>query len=113
MANLKALQRPDGSFEGEVVWCPMILAQYVILCSFVRRQISEPQRAGMVRHFAQTCRPDGGWGLHAEAPSYVFVTTLAYVALRLLGLSAAAPLTARARKWLHAQPNGVLGIPSW
>ena len=66
----------------------MILAQYVILRSFLRRPIPEPERAGMVRHFAHTRQPDGGWGLHAEAPSYVFVTTLAYVALRLLGLPA-------------------------
>ena len=113
IANLKALQRSDGRFEGEVVWCPMILAQYVILRSFLRRPIPEPERAGMVRHFAHTRQPDGGWGLHAEAPSYVFVTTLAYVALRLLGLSADTPLTAGARRWLHAQPTGVLGIPSW
>jgi squalene/oxidosqualene cyclase-like protein len=91
----------------------MILAQYVILRAFLRRQIAEPERARMVRHFQQTRRPDGGWGLHAEAPSYVFVTTLAYVALRLLGLSADAPLTIGARRWLKAQPTGVLGIPSW
>jgi 2,3-oxidosqualene cyclase len=113
IAKLKALQRPDGSFEGEVVWCPMILAQYVILCGFLKHPVAEPERARMIRHFARARRPDGGWGLHAEAPSYVFVTTLAYVALRLLGLSADAPLTAAARRWLHAQPTGVLGIPSW
>ena len=35
--RLRALQRVDGSFEGEVVWCPMILAQYVILRAFLRR----------------------------------------------------------------------------
>ena len=113
IAKLKALQRPDGSFEGEVVWCPMILAQYVILRGFLNRPIAEPERARMVRHFARTRQPDGGWGLHSEAPSYVFVTTLAYVALRLLGLSSDAPLTAGARRRLHAQPTGVLGIPSW
>ena len=112
-AHLRSLQRPDGSFEGEVVWCPMILAQYVILRGFLRRPIPEPERGRMVRHFERTRRPDGGWGLHAESPSYVFVTTLAYVALRLLGLSAAAPMAAGARAWLHAQQTGVRGIPSW
>jgi 2,3-oxidosqualene cyclase len=113
LAHLQSLQRPDGSFEGEVVWCPMILAQYVMLRCFLKRPIPDPERARMVRHFERTRRPDGGWGLHAEAPSYVFVTTLAYVALRLLGLSANAPLTSAARRWLCAQPMGVLGIPSW
>jgi 2,3-oxidosqualene cyclase len=113
LANLQALQRPDGSFEGEVVWCPMILAQYVILRALLHRPILEAERAGIIRHFEVTRRPEGGWGLHAESPSYVFVTTLAYVALRVLGLSADAPLTSTARNWLHAQPAGVLGIPSW
>jgi 2,3-oxidosqualene cyclase len=112
-AYLQSLQRIDGGFEGEVVWCPMILAQYVVLRAFLRRPIAEPERSRMVRHFECTQRPDGGWGLHAESPSYVFVTTLAYVALRLLGLSADAPMVTAARAWLHAQPTGMLGIPSW
>jgi lanosterol synthase len=111
--RLRALQRADGSFEGEVVWCPMILAQYVILRAFLRRPVAAPEAARMIRHFEFTRRPEGGWGLHAEAPSYVFVSTLAYVALRLLGVPADAPLTSQARRWLHAQPSGVLGIPSW
>jgi squalene/oxidosqualene cyclase-like protein len=111
--RLRGLQRPDGSFEGEVVWCPMILAQYVILRGFLRRPLSERVVARMVRHFEVTRRAGGGWGLHAEAAPYVFVTTLAYVALRLLGVSAEAALTSDARRWLHAQKSGVLGIPSW
>src|SRR5262249_45848748 len=113
LGKLGALQRGDCSLEGEVVWCPMILAQYVMLRAFLQRPIADSERARMVRHFESTRRPDGGWGLHAEAPSYVFVTTLAYVALRLLGLSADAPLTAGAQHWLKAQPTGVLAIPSW
>ena len=36
LAHLQTLQRPDGSFEGEVVWCPMILAQYVILRALLK-----------------------------------------------------------------------------
>lgn len=28
---------------------------------------------------------DGGWGLHIEGPSTMFVSTLTYVSLRLLG----------------------------
>src|SRR5262249_46923687 len=79
----------------------------------LNRQIGEAECSRMVRHFECTRRPDGGWGLHAESPSYVFITTLAYVALRLLGQSADSPLAADARQWLHKQPNGVLAIPSW
>lgn len=111
--RLRGLQHADGSFEGEVVWCPMILAQYVILCRVVGRPIVAAARERIVLHFRVTRRPDGGWGLHAESGSYVYVTTLTYVALRILGLSADAPLAASARNWLQAQPGGVLSIPSW
>src|SRR5262249_8610292 len=85
----------------------------IMLRAFLRRTIPQHERARMIRHFEHTRRADGGWGLHTESPSYVFVTTLSYVALRLLGLAADAPLTSAARTWLHAQPGGVLGIPSW
>ena len=92
----------------------MILAQYVILRSFLSRQIAGARASPHGPAFRMhTRRPDGGWGLHAEAPSYVFVTTLAYVALRLLGLPADTPLTAGARHGSHAQPRRRLGIPSW
>jgi lanosterol synthase len=111
--HLRRLQRVDGSFEGEVVWCPMILGQYVMLRTFLQRPIAPAERARMVHHFERTRRPDGGWGLHAESPSYVFVTTIAYVALRLLGQPADAPMLAGTRAFLHAQPRGVLAIPSW
>src|SRR4051794_4260020 len=113
LEKLRRLQRADGSFEGEVVWCPMILAQYVIMRTVLRRPIPAPERERVIRHFERTRRHDGGWGLHPESTSYLFVTTLSYIALRLLGLSADAPLTLMARRWLHRQPSGVLGIPSW
>ncbi|HEY7230435.1 MAG TPA: 2,3-oxidosqualene cyclase [Pseudolabrys sp.] len=113
LAHLRSLQRADGSFEGEVVWCPMILAQYVMLRSLLQRPIAESERGRMILHFKRTQRPDGGWGLHAESSAYVFVTALSYVALRLLGVAADESMVAGARAWLHAQPNGVLSIPSW
>ena len=113
IVHLGSLQRPDGSFEGEVVWCPMILAQYIMLRAFLQRPIPQHERVRMIRHFECTRRPEGGWGLHAESPSYVFVTALSYVALRLLGVRPEAPLTSTARRWLHAQPGGVLSVPTW
>ena len=42
-----------------------------------------------------TRTPDGGWGLHPEAPATSSSPTLAYVALRLLGLPPDDPLTSR------------------
>lgn len=111
--RLQKLQNADGSFEGEVVWCPMILAQYVILCRLVGREFNPLERERIVLHFQVTRRPGAGWGLHTESGSYVFVTALSYVALRLLGERADAVHLREPREWLHAQPSGVLGIPSW
>src|SRR4029077_21122723 len=77
--RLRGLQHADGSFEGEGVWCPMILAQYVILCRIVGRLIDAAARQRMLLHFEVT-RRDGGWGLHPESGTYVYVATLVSVA---------------------------------
>jgi 2,3-oxidosqualene cyclase len=111
--HLLAQQRPRGDWEGEMVWCPIITAQYVIVRHVVACPLDERARAALRRHFEVTRRPEGGWGLHPESASYVFVTTLAYVALRLLGLSADEPILKDARGWLRRQPGGVLAIPTW
>lgn len=116
--HLASLQRLDGSWEGEMVWCTMILSQYII----VHRIINGPDapalkderaRAGMIRHFEVTRTREGTWGLHGESGGYVFTTALAYVALRLLGLGKDHPLCAPALRFLRDQPGGVLSVPTW
>jgi squalene/oxidosqualene cyclase-like protein len=112
--GLLALQRDDGCWEGEMVWNTMILSQYVIVRTVVGRPIrDEATQAGIRRHFALSQRPDGSFGMHPESPGYVFFTTLAYVALRLLGVGPSDAVAAAARGWLRAQPGGVLSIPTW
>jgi 2,3-oxidosqualene cyclase len=106
-------QHEDGCWEGEVVWCPMILAQYVIVQRILGRAIDDRTRRGIIRHFEITRTHGAGWGLHSESEPYVFVTTLAYVALRLMGVSSDDPLVAPARAWLRTQPGGVLATPTW
>src|SRR5437879_4278805 len=96
-------QHRDGSWEAEVIWCPMILAQYVIMQRMLNQAIDEQTCKGIIRHFEVTRRKGVGWGLHAESEPYVFVTTLAYIALRFLGLAPDEPLTASARAWLWTQ----------
>ena len=98
-----------------MVWCPMITAQYVIVRAIVGRPVDAATRDGIVQHFRTTRSPEGAWGLHPESPGYVFVTALAYVALRLLGASADDPLAKDARVWLERRPpgDGVLAIPAW
>jgi lanosterol synthase len=67
----------------------------------------------MIQYYRVTRTPDGVWGLHPESQGYVFFTTLAYVALRLLDLPPDDPMLSTARHWLHSQKGGVLSIPTW
>ena len=96
-----------------MVWCPMITAQYAIVRHAVGRPVDAATRAGLLRYFHHARGPDGAWGLHLESSGYVFVTTLVYIALRLLGLSRDEAIVKDARRWLASQPGGVLAIPSW
>jgi len=108
-----AQQRARGDWEGEMVWCPIITAQYVIVRTVVGRPLDDAARAALRRQFEATRTREGGWGLHPESPAYVFVTTLSYVALRLLGVAPDEPIAKEARGWLKSQPGGVLAIPTW
>ncbi|MDE0654127.1 MAG: FAD-dependent monooxygenase [bacterium] len=109
--RLVSLQGSDGAWEGEVAWCPMLTAQYVLLHHIVGRPLDADRRRAVLRYFEQS-RLDGGlWGLHEHSPPHLFVTTLVYVAARLLGVEPDDPLLEPARRFL--QTEGVLGIPSW
>ncbi len=111
--RLLSLQGQRGDWEGEMVWCTMILAQAVIVRTVVGRPYDDTEKANIVKHFECSQRGDGSWGMHPESAGYVFFTTLAYVALRLLGMAAETDMLAKARRWLHTAPGGVKGIPSW
>ncbi len=109
---LIAKQDEDGSFEGEVVWCPMLAAQYAIAWTLLGEPIDETRRANLIRHFEDTQLEGGCWGLHELSEPFLFVTTLVYVAARFLGVPADAPLLAGARRMFERE-GGVVGIPSW
>lgn len=111
--HLLSLQKTGDDWEGEMVWCTMILAQAVIVRTITGRPYTEAEKRLIIRHFSVTQRSDGSWGMHPESPGYVFFTTLAYIALRLLGLSPTDSPLAGGLAWLHAQPQGVKAIPTW
>ena len=97
-----------------MVWSPMILAQYVIVRTVIGDRIEAPERDAIIAHFQATQRQQCGWGFHPESGPYVFVTTLGYIALRLMGLHPDDPLIEPARRWLRGQDaDGVLSIPTW
>ncbi|MEA5622442.1 prenyltransferase/squalene oxidase repeat-containing protein [Nostoc sp. UHCC 0251] len=109
---LLSLQQADGSWEGEVVWCPMLTAQYVIMCYITQIPIPALQCQGLLRQFAATRLSSSLWGLHKKSQPYLFVTTLVYVAARLLGLEKDDPMLAPALQFIREQ-GGVVKIPTW
>ncbi len=109
--DLLERQHGDGRFEGEVVWCPMLAAQYVMMCAILGTEIGEERRAQLILHFDQTAGDAGLWRLHPLSPPYLFVTTLVYIALRLLGEPASSDRLGRARAFI--QREEVVSIPSW
>ena len=104
------LQREDGAWEGEMVWCPMLTAQYALLHHIIGQPFDPGRRRRVLRSFERTRLQDGSWGLHEHSLPHLFVTALVYVAARLLGVAPDDPLIVRARRFIQAE--GILGIPS-
>src|SRR5436305_14931328 len=79
---LCSLQRADGCIAGEVVWSPVITAQYVLVAAMISQPIEPQRQTRLLRYFRQTQTADGGWGLHRDGHVYDFVTALIHIALR-------------------------------
>jgi squalene/oxidosqualene cyclase-like protein len=109
---LERVQGDDGSWEGENVWCPMLAAQYAIMCHLTGTELTAERRARILRAFQYEQLPNGAWGMHELSEPYLFVTTLVYVAARLLGVAADDALVVRARAFLRDE-GGVVAIPTW
>ncbi len=109
---LIAEQAEDGSFEGEVVWSPMLTAQYVLAWHAMGRGITAERRIHLLVHFERTRLPDGTWGLHAQREPSLFVTVLVYVACRLLGLAKDDALLSEAYDFIRRE-GGAVAVPMW
>ncbi|MCP6760147.1 MAG: hypothetical protein NHB32_15660 [Fischerella sp. CENA71] len=105
-------QATDGSWEGEVVWCAMLAAQYALTCYITQTPISQKRREALLLQFTATQLPSGLWGLHNQSEPYLFTTTLVYVAARILGVNKDDPLLVPAQQFIQ-QVGGVIAIPSW
>ena len=111
LAALLHAQREDGSWEGECVWNPMLAAQYTITAHITGQDIARARSEGLLDHFRVTRNHRGVWGLHPFEPGSLFVTTLVYVAARLLGAPEDAPWLRDARAMFVEE--GVERIPTW
>ena len=111
MHYLESIQDKRGFVRGEVVWSPILTAQYIVTSAICGVAISEERKLRFFKHFDAWQR-EGGWGMHAESPPYLYVTTLVYVAMRLMGREADHPSMVAARHLIQEQ-GGVLNIPTW
>jgi len=109
---LVRMQRADGSWEGECVWCPMLTAQYVMTAHIIGSEVPLKRRHGILTHFRTTQNDAGVWGLHPLDEGSLFVTTLVYVAARLLGAASTAPWLQGARRMFDLE-GGVQRVPTW
>ncbi|MDC0667213.1 prenyltransferase/squalene oxidase repeat-containing protein [Nannocystis radixulma] len=112
MQHLASVQSAKGAVGGEVIWNPMLVCQYVIACHVLGRPIDPDRRRRIRLALERQVRDDGGWGMHPDSESWLFHTTLCYVALRLLGHPPDDPLAAGALRWIRAH-GGVTKNPTW
>lgn len=112
LSALERLQRSDGSFEGEDVWCPLLAAQYAIAMRLVGAPISDERKRQLLLAFTIEQHPSGGWGLHSLSAPTLFVSTMVYVAARLLGVATEDPLLSGARHFIAGE-GGAIAIPTW
>ncbi|MCY4148089.1 MAG: FAD-dependent monooxygenase [Gammaproteobacteria bacterium] len=111
VSRLADLQREDGSWEGEMVWCPMLTAQYALLHYIIGKPLSAKRRKNILRSFMKTRFDDGTWGMHEHSEPHLFVTTLVYIASRLLGIERDDAMLKPAQEFMETE--GVVNIPSW
>ncbi|HTJ80598.1 MAG TPA: FAD-dependent oxidoreductase, partial [Polyangiaceae bacterium] len=112
VASLVSHQDEDGSFEGECIWCPMLAAQLTLSWHVMGIEMDATRKRRILLHFERTRLPEGTWGLSEVTEPSLFVTTLVYVAARVLGMREDDPMLAPARDMI-AREGGVVGIPSW
>lgn len=112
ISYLARTQHADGSWHGDYGG-PMFLLPLYVATTYVANLAIEPaQQREMLRYLRAHQNEDGGFGLHVEATSSVFTTSLNYVAARILGEPPTAPWLARARGWL-ARHGGPKASASW
>ncbi|KAL2863488.1 terpene cyclase/mutase family protein [Aspergillus lucknowensis] len=107
------LQLPPGNWACEYGG-PMFLLPGLIITYYVTNTPIPPEYATEIKRylFARQHPKDGGWGLHIEAHSSVFGTSMNYVVLRILGVSEDDPRMIKARGLLHSFGGAIYG-PHW
>ena len=113
LKNLTSLQAESGSWPSDYGG-PMFLLPMWVALAYATRRLPNPERtARLLTYFTNVQRTDGSIGLHAESTSgSMFTSTLSYVAMRLLGMSADDARATKLLGWIHSN-GGALGAASW
>lgn len=92
----------------------MFLLPGILITYYVTNTPIPPEYAAEIKRylFARQNPEDGGWGLHIEAHSSCFGTSMNYVALRLVGAHEDDPRMIKARGLLHKFGGAIYG-PHW
>jgi squalene/oxidosqualene cyclase-like protein len=112
LEHLQRTQHADGSWHGDYGGPLFLLPLYVATCHIGGIAIDAGSTREMLRYLQAHQNEDGGFGLHIEAESAVFPSSLNYVAARLLGEDANAGWLVRARTWL-TQHGGPTRSAAW
>ncbi|PIA29068.1 hypothetical protein AQUCO_06300029v1 [Aquilegia coerulea] len=111
------IQGKDGHWPGNYGG-PMFLMPGLVIMLYITGALnvvlSPEHQCEMRRYLYNHQNEDGGWGLHIEGASTMFITTLTYVTLRLLGEGAndGEGAMEKARKWI-LNHGGATYTPSW
>ena len=111
-AHLASQQIDLGSWAGDYGGPMFLLPMYVAVAHFAEHEIPAEKRASMERYFRHAQNADGSVGVYEGGPGCVFTSSLSYVAMRLLGVSADDRDAARMAAWIRAN-GSPLGAASW
>jgi len=93
---LFSIQRADGHWCGELEGDTILESEYILALCFLGR-LKEKQARKAAEYLRRQQMPDGGWAVYPGGPADVSASVKAYLALKLVGDTTAAPHMARAR----------------
>lgn len=80
---------------------PSFLLPGLVFALYITGATIRPEwKIEITRYIAHHVNEDGGWGMHLEDTTKVYATTLYYIVLRILGMTATHPLAVKAREKL-------------
>lgn len=112
IAYYATLQTADGHWSGDYGGPMFLLPGLIISCYITRTPLSSFVKDEMLRYLQNHQNEDGGFGLHIEHKSTMFGSSLNYISMRLLGVSANNIDIIRARKWI-LDHGGAGTAPGW